>query len=133
LEPGFEIGYLDRTPQARRRPAVIESYEFGRIVIKGKRYATDVIIYPDHVEDNWWREEGHSLSLVDLWAVVQAKPEVLVIGTGYSGLMRVLPETEKYLREQGIRLIAERTTEAVRIYNQLCQSTRVVAALHLTC
>jgi hypothetical protein len=118
---------------ARSRPAMIESYEFGRIVIKGKRYATDVIIYPDHVEDNWWREEGHSLSPVDLWAVVQAKPEVLVVGTGRSGLMRVLPETEKYLREQGIRLIAERTTEAVRIYNQLCQSTRVVAALHLTC
>jgi len=112
---------------------MIESCEFGCIVIKGKRYATDVIIYPDHVEDNWWREEGHSLSPVDLWAVVQAKPEVLVVGTGYSGLMRVLPETEKYLREQGVRLIAERTTEAVRIYNQLCPSTKVVAALHLTC
>jgi hypothetical protein len=112
---------------------MIESYEFGRIVIKGKGYATDVIIYPDRVEDNWWREEGHSLSPVDLWAVVQAKPEVLVVGTGYSGLMRVLPGTEKHLREQGIRLIAERTTEAIRIYNQLCQSTRVVAALHLTC
>jgi hypothetical protein len=112
---------------------VIESYEFGRIVIKGKKYTADVIIYPDHMEDNWWREEGHSLSPVDLWAVVQAKPEVLVVGTGYSGLMRIPPETEEYLLEQGIRLIAERTTEAVRIYNQLCQSTRVVAALHLTC
>ena len=112
---------------------MIESYEFGRIVIKGKRYTTDVIIYPDHVEDNWWREEGHSLSPVDLWAIVQAEPEVLVVGTGRSGLMRVLPEAEEYLREQGIRLIAERTTEAVRIYNQLCQSTKVVAALHLTC
>lgn len=112
---------------------MIESYEFGCIVIKGKRYTTDVIIYPDYVEDNWWREEGHSLSPVDLWAVVQAKPEVLVVGTGYSGLMRVPPETEKYLREQGIRLIAGRTTEAVRIYNQFCQSAKVVAALHLTC
>ncbi len=112
---------------------MIESYEFGRIVIKGKRYATDVIIYPDHVEDGWWREEGHSLSPVDLWTVVQAEPEVLIVGTGYLGLLRVLPETAKYLREQGIRLIAERTTDAVRIYNQLWQSTRVVAALHLTC
>ena len=112
---------------------MIESYEFGRIVIKGKTYATDVIIYPDRVEDNWWREEGHSLSAVDLWETVQAKPEVLVVGTGHSGLMRVPPETEEHLREHGIRLIAERTTEAVRINNQLCQSTRVVAALHLTC
>jgi hypothetical protein len=112
---------------------VIESYEFGHIVIEGTTYTTDVIVYSDHVEDNWWREEGHSLSPVDLWAVVQAKPEVLVIGTGHYGLMRVLPETEKHLREHSIRLIAERTTEAVRIYNQLCRSTKVVAALHLTC
>ena len=112
---------------------MIESYEFGRIVIKGKGYTTDVIIYPDHVDDNWWREEGHSLSSVDLWTVIQAEPEVLVVGTGRYGLMRVLPETEKYLLEQGIRLIAQRTAEAVHIYNQLCQSTRVVAALHLTC
>lgn len=112
---------------------MIESYKFGRIVIRGKKYTTDVIIYPDRVEDNWWREEGHYLSPVDLWAVVQAKPEVLVVGTGYSGLMRISPETEKHLREHGIRLIAERTSEAVRVYNQLCRSTRVIAALHLTC
>ena len=112
---------------------MIESYEFGRIIIESTKYTTDVIVYSDHVEDNWWREEGHSLSPVDLWAVIQAKPEVLVVGTGRSGLMRILPETEKYLCEQGIRLIAERTSEAVRIYNHLCLSTRVVAALHLTC
>ncbi len=112
---------------------MIESYKFGRIVIRGKKYTTDVIIYPDRVEDNWWREEGHYLNPVDLWAVVQAKPEVLVVGTGYSGLMRISPETEKHLREHGIRLIAERTSEAVRVYNQLCRSTRVIAALHLTC
>lgn len=112
---------------------MIESCEFGRIVIEGKKYTTDVIIYSDHVEDNWWREAGHSLSAVDLWKVVQAKPEVLVVGTGYSGLMRVPTETEDHLREHGIRLITERTTEAVRIFNQLCQSVNVVAALHLTC
>jgi len=46
---------------------MIEHYEFGHIVIRGKSYSSDVIIYPDHVDSDWWREEGHRLSPVDLW------------------------------------------------------------------
>ena len=40
---------------------------------------------------------------------------------------------EQSLEAQGIKLIAESTNEACTIYNQLCHSQRVVAALHLTC
>jgi hypothetical protein len=32
----------------------IESYHFGEIVIDGRRYSSDVIIYPDRVEGQWW-------------------------------------------------------------------------------
>ena len=60
-------------------------------------------------------------------------PAVLVVGTGASGLVRVLPEVKQSLEAQGIKLIAEPTSEACNIYNQLCQSQIVVAALHLTC
>jgi len=60
-------------------------------------------------------------------------PEVLVIGTGASGLMKVLPEVEQALEPQGIKLIDQPTDEACQTYNRLCQSQKVVAALHLTC
>ncbi|HID62681.1 MAG TPA: hypothetical protein EYP49_08110 [Anaerolineae bacterium] len=112
----------------------IEDYRFGRIVIDGKAYTSDVIVFPDRVNDNWWRNEGHELCPADLWEVVQEKPEVLVVGTGRSGLMRVLPETEEYLQRQGIKLIAERTAEACQTFNRLSRSgEKVGAALHLTC
>ena len=61
------------------------------------------------------------------------KPEVLVVGTGYSGLMKIHPQTEKQLGSSGIELIAAKTEKACRIYNDLSKSRRVVAALHLTC
>ena len=113
---------------------MIEDYSFGRIVINGKTYTSDVIVFPDRVMSDWWRNEGHELCPSDLWEVVQAKPEVLVVGTGHSGLMRVLPETEKYLKAQGIKLVAERTAEACQTFNRLLRSgKKVVAALHLTC
>lgn len=66
-------------------------------------------------------------------AVDEGKPEVLVVGTGYSGLMRVLPETERFLRSKGVELVVERTREACETFNRLVESKRVVAALHLTC
>ena len=112
----------------------IEDYRFGRIVIDGRAYTSDVIVFPDRVEDGWWRNKGHELCPADLREVVQEKPAVLVVGTGKSGLMRVLPETEEYLKQQGIKLVVERTAEACKTFNRLHRSgEKVVAALHLTC
>jgi hypothetical protein len=112
----------------------IEDYRFGRIVIDGKPYTSDVIVFPDRVEDGWWRNEAHELCPADLWEIVPEKPEVLVVGTGQSGLVRVLPETREYLEQQGIKLIVETTAEACKTFNRLSRSgEKVVAALHLTC
>lgn len=113
---------------------MIESYEFGHIVINGRTYTADVIVLPDRVLSSWWRQEGHELAIADLDEIIAAQPDVLVVGTGYSGLMRILPETEAYLTDQNIQLIAERTADACRTYNRLLSAGRnVVAAFHLTC
>ena len=112
---------------------IIDSYRFGLIVVNGKHYTSDLIVFPDRVKDNWWRKTGHELCLDDLSEVVAEKPEVLVVGTGASGLMKVLSEVKQSLEAGGIKLIAKPTNEACTLYNQLCQSQRVVAALHLTC
>jgi len=112
---------------------MIDSYDFGRIVVNGKKFGSDVIIFADRIDGNWWRREGHTLIVDDLKEIVEAKPEVLVVGTGYSGLMKIPLETERYLKSLGIELIAAKTERACKTYNELSKSRRVVAALHLTC
>ncbi len=112
---------------------MIDSYSFGEIVIDGRRYTRDVIIYQDRVDDGWWREEGHSLAIHDVEEALQTRPEVIVVGTGYSGMMRVPPETREQIESRGIDLVVERTREACRTYNRLIRVRRVAAALHLTC
>jgi hypothetical protein len=111
----------------------IDSYQFGLIVVSGEKYTSDVIIFPDRVSDNWWRKTGHQLCLKDIAEVMTENPEVLVIGTGASGLMKVLPEVERGVETQGIKLIVEATEKACQTYNQLCHSQRAIAALHITC
>lgn len=112
---------------------MIDSYDFGRIVINGRRYTTDLIVFPDRVKDGWWRKEGHTLHIEDLGEAVRDNPKVVVVGTGYSGLMKVPAETKGYVKSKGIELIAQRTAEACKTFNRLVKSKKVVAALHLTC
>ena len=112
---------------------MIDSYDFGRIVVDGKAYTSDVIIFPDRVKDNWWRKEGHALHIEDIESVIGEKPEVLIVGTGNYGLLEVLPETKKYIESKGIELIVEPTDKACEMYNEVSKDKKAVAALHLTC
>ncbi len=110
----------------------ITHYSFGKITIDGKTYTSDLLIYPDRIDAAWWRKEGHSLAVEDLQAVLDAKPDLLIIGTGYYGFMAVPSETLQRLRSQGIDVMTEKTDKAVELFNSSPQRN-VAAAFHLTC
>lgn len=115
---------------------MIASYEFGSIVINGKRYTSDVIVLPERVIDGWWRKEGHKLCVGDLDEILkhEPKPEVFVVGTGYYGLVKIPREVEDALKSDGIEFVAQPTRRACRTFNKLLKShKRVAGAFHLTC
>ena len=111
----------------------IDSYHFGQIVISGRKYSSDVIIFPDRVQDAWHRGKSHQLSLKDIAEITDENPDVLIVGTGAAGLVKVLPEVKQEFEARGIKLIAEPTEDACNTYNRLSPSHKAVAALHLTC
>lgn len=110
---------------------MIDSYKFGEIVINRKTYTNDVIIFPGHVKSDWWRKEGHLLQSEDLKDVFEAKPEKLIIGTGYNGLMKVSEDVFSKANELGIELIVKKSEDACKLYN--IEKNNTVIALHLTC
>ena len=115
---------------------VVEHYSFGRITIDGKTYTSDVIIYPGRVDSSWWREEGHNLRIVDLADVIRAKPQILVVGAGAYGAMKVAKDVLSYLESKGIEVHVEETDRAVELFNEFQKDKKdkvVIAALHLTC
>lgn len=111
----------------------IDAYSFGSIVIDGEEYNSDVLLYQGQVKSDWWRVEGHKLHIEDLGWLIAKRPKVLIIGKGASGRMEVSQETIRKLEERGIKVIAENTEKAVKIYNELRETKDVAAALHLTC
>ncbi|MCX8094909.1 MAG: MTH938/NDUFAF3 family protein [Caldisericia bacterium] len=111
---------------------IIDSYEFGEIIIEGKVYKSDLIIIEDKIIENWWREEGHLLKEADLFEVLKYKPEVLIIGTGANGLMRVSEDLIKKLKDEKIEYYILKTKEAVKKFNEI-DNKRKAGAFHLTC
>jgi hypothetical protein len=111
----------------------VEHYSFGNITIDGQTYTSDVIIYPERVDFSWRRKQGHNLQIEDLAGVIKAEPAVVIIGTGFFGVMKVSNETVSHLESKGIMVYAERTGKAVELFNELQKNKTVIAALHLTC
>ena len=112
---------------------MISRYDFGHIIVDGKEYDADLIILPDRVIDGWWRQEGHRLTVDDLQEVIAAQVEVLVVGTGKFGAMKVPPETVATLQECGIDVEIAPTEQACEIFEKLHNHKRTAAAFHLTC
>jgi len=87
---------------------MIESYNFGKIIINSKEYNSDIIIYKKSIDDKWWRRESHNLRIEDIKKILENKPETLIIGTGYYGLMKVPLELIKYLESNNIEVIIKK-------------------------
>jgi hypothetical protein len=65
---------------------------------------------------------------------MDARPGVLIVGTGNLGRMKIPRETVEYLTTWGIHLEVDQTAAACRRYNELAKGKqKVAAALHLTC
>ena len=111
----------------------IDDYRFGHVMVNGREYTNDVILFPDHVESDWWRKRGHELCLEDLSTVLASKPRTLIVGTGHYGGMKVLPETTTRLQEIDCELVERKTKEACEFYNVRGDAEGIVACLHLTC
>ena len=113
---------------------MIESYSFGRMVIDGALHTADVIIYPDGtVQSSWWRREGHRLDSGDIKGLIDSRPDIIIAGTGASGMMKPVQGLKELLAREGIDFLALPSKEAMARYNDLSKSKKVGACFHLTC
>jgi len=131
---------------------MIEEYHFGSIKIDGKTYDHDVEVRwtPNQNKFStgqavevlkWWRKEGHVVDFEDVRRAVEQNPETIIIGTGESGLVKVKEEVKNGVKSRGIKLIIDRTEEAVKTFNIITEESieeegkqkKVIGLFHLTC
>lgn len=123
---------------------MINEYHFGSITINGKKYNYDVevrwtLLDSKHLTGQaevlkWWRKESHIINIDDVKGSIKQKPEVIVIGTGESGVAKVTEDAQKEVNLKGIKLIIDKTGEAIKTFNILKErEKKVIGLFHLTC
>ncbi len=113
----------------------INNYSFGRMVVGGREFTSDIIIHPDgHIQNNWRRSQGHNLLIEDITIVLDVAPDKLIIGTGARNMMRVSENVLKVCKDREIEVAVCHTAEAVTVFNDAMEESTIVAAcFHLTC
>ena len=102
---------------------MIDEYHFGKIVIRGKTYTHDVEVRWTGEVLKWWRKESHTIDVEDIERPVEENPEVIVIGTGESGMARVTERAKNFLKKKGIGIIIDKTEEAIKTFNVICEES----------
>jgi len=134
---------VGRSPFKKRyavspRYPTIDGYRFGEITIGRTTYAHDVYLLVDGTvkkrKKDIAREEYHTAHAVgpkELERVCRAGPEVLFVGTGETGAVKLNEEALRYLSQRSIDCKAMPTPEAIEAYNK--SGKRKAALIHVTC
>jgi hypothetical protein len=113
---------------------MITEFSFGRIVVDGKICNNDIKIIQGKLVPDWWRKSGHTVDVEDVQDALEAEPEILIIGKGKPGYMKLTDALRRYLKDHHIQLIDEPTADAVKMYNQLVnKGKRVSGGFHVGC
>ncbi|MBU0767990.1 MAG: hypothetical protein KJ687_02700, partial [Proteobacteria bacterium] len=98
---------------------MIENFSFGNIVVNGITYTNDIKIIRGSVIPNWWRKRGHRVDIEDVRDIIEAKPNILVLGKGKPGMMKSTRSLCEFLKQNDIDLIEEKTSKAIKTFNRL--------------
>jgi hypothetical protein len=113
---------------------MITDYSFGRIVVNGQTCNHDIKIVQGTLMPDWWRKSGHTVEIEDVQDLLDNEPEILVIGKGQPGYMRVADSLRQLLAEKNVKLIEAPTAEAIETFNRLYQEgRRVCGGFHVGC
>lgn len=113
---------------------MITDFAFGRISADGQIFNNHIKIIQDKLVPNWWRKIGHTVEIEDVQDVLDSDSEILVIGQGQPGYMKIADSLRQHLADRNIKLIEEPTARAIETFNRLHkEGRRVAGGFHVGC
>jgi len=118
--------------------AKIDELTFGSIIVEGKKYRRDILIFADGTvkkrKGGFLMFGSHKIKKHELEELSQGQPETIIVGTGTNGAANIAPDAESWAKEKNLSLLVQPSYDAVARLNELAKQKKKVAALiHITC
>ena len=110
---------------------MIESISLGKLLFKGKVSRSDTIVYSDHMNTKWWIAGRTIIEPGDLEEVIQAEPEVVVVGLGFMMPLSISDAAVAALEEKGIEVHVEKAEKAAELFNEFTPKKKTIGLFHL--
>lgn len=117
----------------------IDKVEWGKIEINGKKYGQVLIVGDQVIERDSEKlhqlfDTTHKIGDWEIEKLFSGNPELIVIGTGWTEVLKVSEELKAKSEKLQIELRALRTPKAVEEYNKFTgEGKKVNALIHTTC
>jgi hypothetical protein len=113
---------------------LINSTEFGSITIDGRTYYNDVIVFWDGEIKEARTFIRHLFGNNEFQELMRKGPEVIVVGTGDSGFLKVSDEVRKLCKQKNVELVEMISKRAIEKFNEnLKRGKKVIGFIHTTC
>lgn len=110
----------------------IDFVKFGEIMVDGNVYYSDMIVWWDGEKE--FVPKDHILDMEIFCMLLRKKPDIVVVGTGQQGMVRISDEVRHVAKDKGIKIFEETSAKAADIFNaMIAASKNVVAYIHTTC
>ena len=116
----------------------IDGTEFGAISIDGRAYDYDVVIRLSGKVEKRRKKlskqkfgTSHVISKAEAKFLFEKGCELLIVGAGQDGGVRLSPEASAYLAKKECRVVLQRTPEALLTFNEFAPEE--IALMHVTC
>ena len=110
----------------------IDGTKFGEITINGKPYDSDMTVYWDGRLA--YRGKDHIIELGEFMKILKSEPEILVIGAGQNGIVKVSEVVAEWAKNKKVDIYSEATPKAIDIFNAfVSQGKKAVGIFHVTC
>jgi len=110
----------------------ITAVRFGEVEIDGKVYFSDMIVWWDgRIE---YREKSHVIGMSDFLKLAEKKPDIIVVGRGMNGDVKIEEEVEQAAEDKKIEIYHELSPKAAKMFNGfVADKKKAVAVIHSTC
>jgi hypothetical protein len=97
--------------------AKIDELTFGSMIVEGKKYSRDVLIFADGTvkkrKGGFLTFGSHKIRKQEVEELSQGQPEIIIVGTGTNGAAHIVPEAESWAKEKNLSLLVQLSYDAI--------------------